>query len=81
MEQQTKERVALYAKRVAYGKSFLANGTPFEIRDNEPTEGELRAAVMELSNGRSAGALGIKAEHIKSWLHGKKELRTRKQLG
>ena len=72
MEQQTEERVALYAKRVAYGESFPENGTPFEIWDDEPTEGELRTAVMELSNGRYAGASGIKAEHLKSWLRGAK---------
>ncbi len=39
MERQTEERVALYAKQVAYGESFPANGTPFKIRDEEPTEG------------------------------------------
>ena len=50
MEQQTDERVELYTKRAAYGKGFPANGTTFKIWDDEPTYGELRAAVVEMSN-------------------------------
>jgi hypothetical protein len=73
MKQQTDERVELHAKRAAHIKSFPANGTPFDIRDNEPTDRELRAAVMEMSNGRCGGASGIKAEHIKAWLRGAKK--------
>jgi hypothetical protein len=72
MERQTDKRVELYARRAAYGESFPANGTPFEIRYDEPSEGEIWAAVMEMSNGRCGGASGIKAEHLKSWLHGAK---------
>ena len=68
MERQTYKRVELCARRAAYGESFQANGTPFEIRDDNPTEGEIRVAVTEMSNGRCGGASGIKAEHLKSWL-------------
>ena len=38
MERQMDERVELYAKCEVYGKSFPANRTPFDIRDNNPTE-------------------------------------------
>jgi len=72
-ERQTDKRVELYVRRAAYGESFPANGTPFEIRDNEPSEGEIRAAVMEMSNGRCGGTSGIKAEQLKRWLRGAKK--------
>ncbi len=72
MERQTDERVELYAERDAYGEEFPANGTPFEIDDNPPSEGELRIAVSQLSHGRCGGASGIRAEHIKAWLRGAK---------
>ena len=64
--------MALYARRAAYAKSFSENRTPFEIQDNEPTVGEIQAAMMDMSNGPCGGASGIKVEHIKSWLQGAK---------
>jgi hypothetical protein len=72
MERQTDERVELYAERAAYGEEFPANGTPFDINDDPPLEGELWTAVSQLSNGRCGGASGIRAEHIKAWLRGAK---------
>jgi hypothetical protein len=39
-----------------------------EIRDDTPDEGEIQAAVAELTNGRSAGVLRMRAEHLKGWL-------------
>ena len=63
----------LYAERDAYGAEFPANGTPFEINDNPPSEEELRTAVSQLSHGRCGGASGIRAEHIKAWLCGAKK--------
>ena len=56
----------------ANGAGFPANGTAFVIRDNTPSEGELWTAVSQLSHGRCGGASGIRAEHIKAWLHGAK---------
>ena len=73
MERQTDKRVELYAERAAYGKEFPENGTPFEINDDPPSEGELRTAVSQLSHGRCGGASGIRAEHIKAWLRGAKK--------
>ncbi len=68
MERQTDERVELYAERDAYGAEFPANGTPFGIDNNPPSEEELWIAVSQLSHGRCWGASGIRAEHIKAWL-------------
>ena len=59
MERQTDERVELYAERDAYGAEFPANGTPFGIDDNPPSDEELRTAVSQLSHGRCGGASGI----------------------
>ncbi len=73
MERQTNKRVELYAERDAYGEEFPANGTPFQIDDNPPSEGELRTVVSQLSHGRCGGASGIRAEHIKAWLRGAKK--------
>jgi len=73
MEHQTDERVELYEERDAYGAEFPANGTPFAIADDPPSEGELRIAVSKLSHGRCGGVSGIRAEHIKAWLRGAKK--------
>jgi hypothetical protein len=68
MERQTDERVELYAERAGYGEEFPPKGTPFDIDDDPPSEGELRTAVSQLGHGRCGGASGIRAEHIKAWL-------------
>ena len=73
MERQTDERVELYAEQDTYGAEFPANGTPFGIDDNPPSDEELRIAVSQLSHGRCGGASGIRAEHIKAWLRGAKK--------
>ena len=44
-----------------------------DVRDDTPTDGEIRTAVSELSNGRSAGASQMRAEHLKFWLQGMRE--------
>jgi hypothetical protein len=50
-----------------------ANGTPFDIWDDKLTKGELRAAVLQMSHRRCRGALAIRKEHIKAWLHREKK--------
>ncbi len=37
-----------------------------------PDEKEIRAAITELTNGRSAGVSQMRAEHLKGWLKGAK---------
>jgi hypothetical protein len=34
-----------------------------------PLDGELREVVGELTNGRAAGASGMRVKHVKKWLH------------
>ncbi len=43
-----------------------------EIQDDTPTDGEIRVAVAELTNGRGAGVSQMRAEHLKEWLKGAK---------
>ncbi len=41
-----------------------------EIQDDMPTNGEIRVAIAELTNGRSVGASRMRGEHLKEWLQG-----------
>jgi hypothetical protein len=70
MERQTLERVDLYARRESPGNPLPINVTPVVINNDVPTDGELRHVAGELTNGRAAGASGMRTEHIKEWLHG-----------
>jgi hypothetical protein len=69
MERQTSERVDLYARRDLPGDPLPINVTPTEINDDVPSDGELRGVVGKLTNGRAAGASGMRAKHVKKWLH------------
>ena len=73
MECQTDKQVELYAKRATYGAGFPANGTPFVIGNDPLSEREFWTAVSQLSHGQCGEASGIRAEHIKMWLHGAKK--------
>ncbi len=70
MERQTSERVNLYARRLPQGDPLQINIDRIKINDNAPLDVEIRTAVSELSNGRTAGPSGMRAEHIKEWLRG-----------
>jgi hypothetical protein len=39
-----------------------------DVWDDAPTNGEIQAAVSELTNRHSAGASCMRAEHLKEWL-------------
>jgi hypothetical protein len=43
---------------------------PVKICNNPPHDGEIRDAVVQLSNRRAAGASGMHAEDVKEWLFG-----------
>ena len=45
---------------------------PICLPKNTPTDGEIRVAVAELTSGRIAGVLCMRAEHLKEWLQGAK---------
>jgi hypothetical protein len=68
MEHQTLERVDLYARRELPGDPLPINVTPVEINDNTPSDGKLRQVVGKLTNGRAAGAPGMRAKHVREWL-------------
>jgi hypothetical protein len=72
MERQTEERVELYRRRDSPGLPIILDHAEMraEIRDDTPDEEEIRAAVGELTNGRSVGVSWMRAEHLKGWLKG-----------
>jgi len=75
MERQTLECVELYWQRNLPGPPIIIDNVEMltkEIRDDTPTNGEIRVAVAELTNGRSAGVSRMRAEHLKEWLKGAK---------
>jgi hypothetical protein len=72
MEKQTAERIDLYQQCDSPGLLVAINVAPVDVRDDAPTDGEIRAAVTELTNGCSGGASCMRAEHLKEWLRGMK---------
>jgi hypothetical protein len=70
MEHQTLEQVDLYARRESPGDPLPINVTPVVINNNVPTDSKLRQVAGKLTNGQAAGASGMRAEHVKEWLHG-----------
>jgi hypothetical protein len=45
------------------------NVTPTAVHDKPPMDQEIRGVVGQLRNGCAADATGMKAEHLKEWLH------------
>jgi hypothetical protein len=68
MAKQTQERIDLYAAHTPMGLPLPIQVDDAPVNDAAPTDGELRMVVGQLQNGRAAGAMGIKAEHLKEWL-------------
>ena len=81
MERQTSERVNLYARRISPGDPLPIHVDRIEINDDAPLDGEIRIAASELSNGRAAGASGMRAEHVKEWLRGIRQEEDLERLG
>ena len=74
MAKQTEERAELYAKRVPPGDSIPVNVDAYLIKDDTPSDLEIRAAVKDgLRNGRVGGASGIRSEDVKGWLRDAEE--------
>ncbi len=65
---QTDKRVALYGRVASKGDPIPIHVDKADILDDIPSDGELRAVVRELQNGRAKGATGLQVEHIKVWL-------------
>ncbi len=71
MEHQTSERVNLYARRASPGDPFPINYDPIKIKDDAPSDKEIRLATSKLMNGQAVGgASGMHAKHIIDWLQG-----------
>ncbi len=66
----TEERTALYARVPTPGGHFPIVVDPFLVRDELPTDSEIRDGVQRLRNRRAAGAGGMCADHLKEWLLG-----------
>jgi hypothetical protein len=81
MERQTSERVDLYARRLSPGDPLPFNVQRTKINKDVPLNGEIRTAVSKLSNGRAAGASGMRAEHAKEWLRGIRQEDNPERLG
>ncbi len=52
------------------GWEMRINVTPTAVHDKPPTDQEIRGVAGQLRSGRAAGAMGMKAEHLKEWLRG-----------
>jgi hypothetical protein len=70
MECQMLEWVDLYVRRESPGNPLPINVTPVMINDHVMKDGELQQVAGELTNGRAASTSGMRAEHVKEWLHG-----------
>jgi hypothetical protein len=81
MERQTSERVDLYVRRLLPGYPLPINVKRTEIDNDAPSDKEIRTAVSKLSNGRAAGASGMRAEHTKEWLRGIRQEDDPERLG
>ena len=73
LERQTADREELYRRRDPPGEPIPIHVEPFDVNDEVPPDGEIRAAVKRLSNGRAGGASSMRAEHMKEWLAGVEE--------
>ena len=70
MANQTTEREELYRKVHPPGEPILCNAEATDVIDAALGNVELREVVAGMRNGRSGGAYGMKAEHLKGWLQG-----------
>jgi hypothetical protein len=67
---QMAERVELYAAVRPPGWLMPINVDPIPVPDSPPMDHKIQEVVAKLWNGRTVGATGMKAEHLKEWLHG-----------
>jgi hypothetical protein len=81
MERQTSEKVGLYARRLLPGDPLPINVERTKIDNDAPSDKVIRTVVSKLSNGRAAGASGMRAEHAKEWLWGIRQEDNPKRLG
>jgi hypothetical protein len=63
-------RLNLYMRRVPPGNPLIINFGQIEIKDDAPSDKDIRLANIKLSNGRAAGASRMRTKHVKDWLRG-----------
>ncbi len=68
LAKQTDKRIQLYTAVPPPGWAMRLNVDPSNVPDAAPLDSELRAVIGNLRNGRAAGAMGMKAKHLKEWL-------------
>jgi hypothetical protein len=64
MATQKAKRVELYTM----GTPLPFHFPHFAIPDGVPTDDKIQAVVLGLKNRQAAGATGMRAEHVKTWL-------------
>lgn len=70
-EEKTREQYeSLYTAEEPPGDPIPIHVQPFPVVDSPPTNSEVCAATAKLKNGKSPGANGIRAEHLKRWMRG-----------
>jgi hypothetical protein len=81
MEKQMEGREDLYGYKSSPGEHIPANRDRAHLQDEAPPDGELRAAVKTLRNGRSGGGTNMRAEDLKRWLERAKAEEEAKRAG
>jgi hypothetical protein len=78
---QMTERMESYTVVPPLGWSMPINVTPIPVPDKPPTDPEIREVVAKLQNGCAAGAMWMKAEHLKERLCGIRREETEESVG
>jgi hypothetical protein len=73
LARQTAKWVKLYTVVPPNGWLLPINSTPTPVPDGPPTDLEIWEVVVKLLNGCTVGAMGMKEEHLKGWLHNIKQ--------
>jgi hypothetical protein len=65
---QTAKHIALYGRVASKEDPIPIHVEKADIRNDIPSDGELRAVVRELQNRHATDTTGLHVEHIKVWL-------------
>ena len=69
LEQTATLQEDFYTQRPTEGESIPILVQPVSIADGPPGVREIAAAVRKIRSDRARGPSGMKAEHLKAWLH------------
>mmetsp|Transcript_5724 Transcript_5724/g.8521 ORF Transcript_5724/g.8521 Transcript_5724/m.8521 type:complete len:1130 (+) Transcript_5724:164-3553(+) len=68
MDEARRGYIDMFQRRDSPGELFPIEMEPFPVVDTAPTVEEVQEAIGRLNNGKSAGASGVKPEHLKEWM-------------